>query len=127
MINDKIGGGGYDRGPRGGAGGFPQQDPSYPSVPGGQPDYSSQWAEYYRSLGMVKEAEIIELQSQARAAPVQPQQASDYSAQWAEYYRSVGKIQEAEAIEAQMRMKGPIMQPQFGAPGQAQFGHQQFY
>eukprot|EP00092_Neocalanus_flemingeri_P037880 GFUD01041235.1.p1 GENE.GFUD01041235.1~~GFUD01041235.1.p1 ORF type:complete len:458 (+),score=137.93 GFUD01041235.1:139-1512(+) len=128
MINDKIGGGGYDRGPRGGGAGFPQQEPGYPSVPGGQPDYSSQWAEYYRSLGMVKEAEIIELQSQARAAPVQPQQASDYSAQWAEYYRSVGKIQEAEAIEAQMRVKGPPMQPQFGAPGQQQFGHQQqFY
>eukprot|EP00092_Neocalanus_flemingeri_P023826 GFUD01025851.1.p1 GENE.GFUD01025851.1~~GFUD01025851.1.p1 ORF type:complete len:465 (+),score=130.06 GFUD01025851.1:140-1534(+) len=127
LINDKIGGG-YDRGPRGGGGGFPQQELSHPSVPGGQPDYSSQWAEYYRSLGMVKEAEIIELQSQARAAPVQPQLASDYSAQWAEYYRSVGKIQEAEAIEAQMRVKGPPMQPQFGAPGQLQFGQQQqFY
>ena len=26
----------------------------------GQPDYSAQWAEYYRSLGMSKEAEMIE-------------------------------------------------------------------
>ena len=25
-------------------------------------DYSAQWAEYYRSLGMVKEAELIENQ-----------------------------------------------------------------
>ena len=80
---------------------------------------------------MVKEAEVIEQQSQARAAPVQSQQASDYSAQWAEYYRSVGKIQEANAIEAQMRVKGA--QPQLGAPGQpplgaVQYGHQQqFY
>eukprot|EP00092_Neocalanus_flemingeri_P040685 GFUD01044296.1.p1 GENE.GFUD01044296.1~~GFUD01044296.1.p1 ORF type:complete len:213 (+),score=62.45 GFUD01044296.1:110-748(+) len=87
-ISDKIGGGCYDRRSRGGGGGFPQQEPSFPSVPGGEPYYSH----------------------------------------WAEYYRSVGKTQEAEAIEAQMRVKGPPMQPQFGAPGQAQFGHQQqFY
>ena len=26
----------------------------------GQADYSAQWAEYYRSMGMVKEAEAIE-------------------------------------------------------------------
>ena len=118
LINDKIGGGGYDRG--GGGGGYPQQQPVYPSAQvGAQPDYSTQWAEYYRSLGMVKEAEIIEQQSQASAAPVQ-QQASDYSAQWAEYYRSMGKTKEAEDIEAQMRVKS--VQPQFGAPGQPQYG-----
>ena len=75
---------------------------------------------------MVKEAEIIEQQSQARAAPVQPQQQpSDYSAQWAEYYRSVGKTKEAEAIEDQMRVKGPP-QPQLGAPGQPQYGAVQY-
>lgn len=28
----------------------------------GQPDYSLQWAEYYRSLGMHREAEMIEQQ-----------------------------------------------------------------
>ena len=39
----------------------------------------------YRSLGMLKEAEIIEQQMLSRAAPAQP----DYSAQWAEYYRCV--------------------------------------
>ena len=38
-----------------------------------------------RSLGMLKEAEIIEQQMLSRAAPAQP----DYSAQWAEYYRCV--------------------------------------
>ena len=165
MISDRIGGGGYDRGPLGGG----VYEPGYPAAAGiylltltrsspiwlpeplitkpfnetlrivnsvlgvPQPDYSSQWAEYYRSLGMVKEAEVIEQQSQARAAPVQSQQASDYSAQWAEYYRSVGKIQEAEAIEVQMRVKGALPQPQLGAPGQpplgsVQYGHQQqFY
>ena len=47
-------------------------------------DYSSQWAEYYRALGMVREAEIIEHQMSARE-----QSSQDYSAQWAEYYRSV--------------------------------------
>lgn len=29
----------------------------------GQPDYSQQWIDYYRSLGLMREAEAIELQS----------------------------------------------------------------
>lgn len=29
---------------------------------GAQPDYSAQWAEYYRSIGKMKEAEAIEAQ-----------------------------------------------------------------
>lgn len=29
----------------------------------GQPDYSAQWAEYYRSLGMHREADMIEQQA----------------------------------------------------------------
>jgi len=135
MINDKVGGvGAYDRGHRGGNG-YIHQDQSYPSLGGApttQPDYSAQWAEYYRSLGMVKEAEIIEQQSQARAVTIQSTQPSDYSAQWAEYYRSVGKVKEAEAIEEQMRNKIIAPQPQIGAPGQPQFntslyGQHQYY
>ena len=42
----------------------------------GQPDYSAQWAEYYRSLGMHKEAEAIELQ-----AKQQQQQVSNMNSQ----------------------------------------------
>ena len=52
-------------------------------------DYSPQWAEYYRSLGMVREAEIIEQQMSAKAQSRQGDHQQDYSAQWAEYYRSV--------------------------------------
>merc|ERR1719191_1863584 len=99
-------------------------------------DYSAQWADYYRRLGMTREAELIEQQQQqggnsnpappgtgppaaptpAAAAP-QPGGGADYSAQWAEYYRSIGKVKEAEAIENQMRAKGPGG-PQPPQPGQ---------
>ena len=87
--------------------------------------YFSQWADYYRSLGMAREAEIIEQQSFGRVGGQQSSQAaqavSDYSAQWAEYYRSVGNIQEAEAIEAQIREKQSETANPLGAPGQQQF------
>jgi len=33
---------------------------------GGQPDYSTQWADYYRGMGMHKEAEAIEAQARAK-------------------------------------------------------------
>jgi len=131
--------GGYDGGHPGGY--QPQQaQPAVQVNPStGQPDYSAQWAEYYRSLGMVKEAELIENQARAGGQPSAPQpgpgaamapapvqQTTDYSAQWAEYYRSIGKVQEAEAIEKNMRAKSgsvpptaypqPGPQPSYGAP-----------
>lgn len=152
LIAEKIGGGGP--GGYGSNGGHFQPEPQYgqyeppqsgyqpapapsavpvnPST--GQPDYSSQWADYYRSMGMLKEAEMIESQSRGGGAggapvaqpgiapaPAQPQ-TTDYSAQWAEYYRSIGKVQEAEAIEKNMRAKSGSVppagypQPGFGAP-----------
>ncbi|KAL1456726.1 hypothetical protein WDU94_001430 [Cyamophila willieti] len=40
---------------------------------GGQPDFSAQWAEYYRSIGKHKEAETIEAQMKAKQAAVQQQ------------------------------------------------------
>ena len=42
-----------------------------PSGPGGQADYSAQWAEYYRSMGMIREAESIE-QQQKKPPQAQP-------------------------------------------------------
>lgn len=33
---------------------------------GGQPDYSAQWAHYYRALGKIKDAEAIEAQMKAK-------------------------------------------------------------
>lgn len=32
----------------------------------GQPDYSAQWADYYRNMGMLREAEAIEAQMRVR-------------------------------------------------------------
>lgn len=33
---------------------------------GGQPDYSQQWIEYYRSVGMHSEADAVEQQMKAK-------------------------------------------------------------
>ncbi|XP_076276173.1 P-element somatic inhibitor isoform X2 [Lasioglossum baleicum] len=43
----------------------PQQPQAGATQNGGQADYSAQWAEYYRSIGKIKEAEAIEAQMKA--------------------------------------------------------------
>lgn len=40
----------------------PQNNQMQVNASAGQPDYSLQWAEYYRSMGMLREAEMIEQQ-----------------------------------------------------------------
>jgi far upstream element-binding protein len=145
MIMEKLGmggpGGGYGYGGGGYGGGASWGAGGYDSAAGGggaggvsvnpqtgQPDYSAQWAEYYRSMGMNREAEAVEATIATRPAGGAPGGGgpgggapggggnaangsqnggggADYSAQWADYYRSVGKIKEAEAIEAQMKQK----------------------
>lgn len=48
------------------AGGFSDGGGVAPSS--GQADYSAQWADYYRSIGMIREAEAIEAQMRSRGA-----------------------------------------------------------
>lgn len=105
-----------------------QQSAAAAAAGGGGADYSAQWIEYYRAMGMTREAEIIEQQLKTKQSTGGPQpgmgaptggmpqqaaqqapnggvaggQSNDYSAQWAEYYRAMGKIDEAEAIEKSM-------------------------
>lgn len=43
-----------------------QTGPAGAQTNGAQPDYSAQWAEYYRSMGKIKEAEAIEAQIKAK-------------------------------------------------------------
>jgi far upstream element-binding protein len=67
---------GYWPGGYGAAQGWDQSQAAMAGAPGGpqipgQPDYSAQWIEYYRSMGMHREAEAIEAQIKQRqpAAP----------------------------------------------------------
>ena len=55
-------------------GGYPGGDSAPPGAVNpstGQPDYSAQWADYYRSVGMIREAEAIENQMRVSMLSVQ--------------------------------------------------------
>ena len=83
MIMEKLGGGGggyggggYGSGGSWGGGGYGGQSEYGGGAGGGgqpggssQADYSAQWAEYYRSMGMTREAEAIEASRAAGGAP----------------------------------------------------------
>lgn len=57
-------------GPAAGGGGGPGSAGSVTPTPsGGSADYSAQWAEYYRSIGKLKEAEAIEAQIKMKVRP----------------------------------------------------------
>ncbi|KAL1115476.1 hypothetical protein AAG570_007506 [Ranatra chinensis] len=64
------GGGGGVGGGGGGAGSGPGVPAGGPAQQNGQPDYSAQWAQYYRSIGKIKEAEIIEQQMKSKVRPL---------------------------------------------------------
>jgi len=129
----------------------PQQQPAaQPQQPGGTVDYSAQWAEYYRSMGMTREAEAIEAQAKGiKPQPAQQQPSAapaaapapapapaapaangaaaaggqDFSQQWIQYYRSQGMHAEADKIEAQLKQTKPAGAPA-AAPAAAVYGGQ---
>ncbi|XP_074108570.1 P-element somatic inhibitor isoform X2 [Cotesia typhae] len=81
----------------------------------GQPDYSAQWAEYYRSLGMHREAELIEQQAkQGKGDPSQQQAA-------------VAAVATPGAVAAQTAQQQPQANQQAQQQSAAQNGGQADY
>ncbi|XP_046815607.1 far upstream element-binding protein 3 isoform X1 [Vespa crabro] len=67
-----------------------QQQQTGASQNGGQADYSAQWAEYYRSIGKIKEAEAIEAQMKAGKLGIQGNQMTQPQMQPAMQNQSAG-------------------------------------
>lgn len=59
----------------------------------GQPDYTQQWAEYYRHMAMQPQTAVND-----QAASNGSASGADYSFQWMNYYRQQGQHVEADAI-----------------------------
>lgn len=96
----------------------PAQTTAAPSVnpQTGQPDYSAQWMEYYRSMGMHEQAALIENQIKQQGAPaaaaaavVQPARAQ----QPMQTYSAYG-AQPVNAAQSQFSYGAPQAQPQTG-------------
>ena len=69
--------------------GNPNQAPVQVNPQTGQPDYSAQWAEYYRSLGMHREAEMIEQQAKQGKQDLNAQQGNKSIKHLKDYKRNL--------------------------------------
>ncbi|XP_043276913.1 far upstream element-binding protein 1 isoform X2 [Venturia canescens] len=83
---------------------------------GGQADYSAQWAEYYRSMGKIKEAEAIEAQMKAGKLGMQANQMAQPQMQQPMQGQAAGPQASAPNAFPQVYGSYPGMNPAGGAP-----------
>lgn len=75
-----------------------------------QRDYSSQWIEYYRNLGLNREAEAIEIEVKQRkiissGGKINNENRTDFSKEWVAYYRKMGLNDKADELEKEIASK----------------------
>lgn len=82
----------------------------------GQPDYSAQWAEYYRSMGMHEQAALIEnqLKQNAAAAAVAQQPSAQAARPQQPAYGAYGAQPVSASAQNQFGYGAPQAQPQGG-------------
>lgn len=92
------------------------------TVIAGQPDYSAQWAEYYRSMGMHEQAALIENQLKQNAAAVVAQPAASQPARPQQPgYGAYGGQPVSAGGQNQFNYGAPQGQPQGGYQFQQQY------